>query len=73
MGSDALPSWTEAQSTNMSTTAPSCQILASAHNIREEKVKLFKVNQKEEKLTVSPRQRCQKFVRANLCIEKYKI
>ena len=48
----------------MSTMALSFQILALAHKNREEKVKPFKVNQKEEKLTVPPRHRRQNFDQA---------
>ena len=45
----------------MAIAAPSCQILALAHKKREEKIKPFKVNQKEEKLTVPIWQRRQNF------------
>jgi len=37
MGSDALPSWTEAQSSTMSTEAPSFLKLTPVHRKREEK------------------------------------
>ena len=57
----------------MSTAAPNFQILALAHKNREEKIKPFKVNQKEERLTVPPQQRCQNFDRAKPAHKKYRI
>ena len=54
MGADALPSWTKVQSSNMSIVALSCQILVPTHKNGEDKIKPFKVNQKEEKLTSLP-------------------
>ena len=66
MSSDTLPSWTEAQSSNMYTVTPSFQILAPAHKNGEEKVKPFKVNQKEEKLTVPPGNGANILIESNL-------
>ena len=47
VGSDTLSSWAEAHSSNMSTAALRFLKSAPAHQNREEKIKLFKVNQKE--------------------------
>ena len=64
MGSDALPSWTETHSSNMSTAALRFQILAPAHKKQRKKVKPFKVDQKGEKLTIPPWQWRQNFDQA---------
>ena len=46
VGSDTLPSWAEAQSSNMSTATLRFLKLASAHKNKKENIKPFKVNQK---------------------------
>jgi len=47
VGFDALPSWAETHSCNMSTVALRFLKSVLAHKNREEKIKQFKVNQKE--------------------------